>query len=53
MATKNKSKKEITLIYNMGVYWVEEILSDEPVEWIVTDFDTQKEAEKYIAQRLY
>lgn len=49
---QEKSKKEITLIYNMGIYWVEEILSDDPIEWTVTDFDTQKEAEEYIAKRL-
>ena len=47
---QEKSKKEITLIYNMGIYWVEEILSDDPVEFVVTDFDTQKEAEEYIAK---
>lgn len=52
---KNKSKKsnnKITLSYYMGSYIVEEMTSEEPPEWTFTDFDNQKDAEKFIAKRL-
>lgn len=49
---QNKPTKHIELSYYMGSYIVEEQVPNKPNEWIFTDFDTQKEAEKFIAKRL-